>query len=612
MLKKLSLVALSLTLLSLLVWSPPFSQLAWASASPLVSERVHNSSPPPTVSLSQVPLYFVENAGQLDARVAYYVAGNGKSAYFTPQGLTVVLTQALSGVSPSGGGQDGPEGEALDWVLKLDFLGTDLDVWPAAEDASPAVFNLFKGPPSQWKTGLRSYGRLVYHDLWPGIDLAFSGTSNRLKYEFVLQPGADPSLIRLAYRGATGLELNALGQLQVFTPLGSLHDDCPYAYQELDGQRTPVDVGYQLDQSCPHSYSFCLGDYDRNRALILDPALYLYCGFLGGLQSDEGHGIAVDSSGCAYVTGRSNSSPTTFPETVGPRLTLGGGYDAFVAKLNAAGTGLVYCGYIGGDQSDSGARIAVDAGGNAYIAGTTFSLPATFPVTGTLDSTYGGSGDAFVAEVAADGQSLVYCGYIGGDQYDEGYSVAVDGSGNAYVAGATYSSPPSFFVTVGPDLTHPGSDAEAFVAKINPGGAGFAYCGFIGGSDGDSALDIAVDASGNAYVVGNSNSEDLPVAVGPDTTYNSGPGGWGDAFIAKVNSDGAGLVYCGYIGGSGIDAAFGVALDGAGNAYVAGHTESSDGSFPVIGSLGSAFHGGTSDAFVAKVSAAGTGLVTAA
>ncbi len=587
------------------------------AGAPVARAPAQATSPrPDTAAFGQVPLSFVENAGQLDARVAYYVTGQDKTVFFTPQGLTFVLAQprqpgraaTRSGELSAGDPEPRAERQVLDWVLKLDFVGAAADARPVAEAASPTLFNLFLGPAEQWKTGLRSYGRLVYRNLWPGIDLAYSGTFDRLKYQFVLQPGADPGLIRLAYRGATGLQVDAQGRLQVSTPLGALHDDSPAAYQGLNGRRVSVDVAYQLDEPRTQSYGFCLGQYDRTQPLVLDPAVFLYCGFLGGQGSDEGHGIAVDASGSAYVAGKTNSPPASFPETVGPRLTLSGSSDAFVAKLNPAGTALVYCGYIGGDQVDSASRIAVDAAGNAYVIGTTFSAAATFPVVGTLGSTYGGDGDAFVAKVAADGQSLVYCGYIGGDHYDEGYGIAADGSGSAYIVGATYSGPPSFPVTVGPFLTHPGADAHAFVGKVNADGSAFAYCGFIGGSGEDSGLDVAVDASGNAYVVGNSSSADLPVSVGPDTSYNGGLG-WGDAFIAEVNPSGTGLVYCGYIGGSGIDAAFGVALDGAGNAYVAGHTESSDGSFPILGALGPTFHGGTSDGFVAKVNAAGTALV---
>jgi hypothetical protein len=194
----------------------------------------------------------------------------------------------------------------------------------------------------------------------------------------------------------------------------------------------------------------------------------VYCGYIGGLGDGWGRGIAVDGSGNAYVTGFTGSSQASFPVIGGPDLTYNGSYDAFVAKVNASGTALVYCGYIGGGDWDEGYGIAVDGSGNAYVTGITESTEATFPVIGGPDLTQnGGIGDAFVAKVNASGKALVYCGYIGGSGYDRGYGIAVDGWGNAYVTGETYSTEATFPVIGGPDLTQNGL-GNVFVAKISP------------------------------------------------------------------------------------------------------------------------------------------------
>jgi hypothetical protein len=296
--------------------------------------------------------------------------------------------------------------------------------------------------------------------------------------------------------------------------------------------------------------------------------------------------------------------------TVGPDLTYNGGNaDAFVAKVSAAGTVLVYCGYIGGSGGDTGLGIAVDVSGNAYVAGDTgSSTQATFPVIVGPDLTYNGLGDAFVAKVNTAGTALVYCGYLGGNDSDAARGIAVDYLGNAYVTGGTASTQSTFPVKVGPDLTYNGGNLDAFVAKVNAAGTALVYCGYMGGSDFDSAGGIAVDTSGNAYVTGGTASTEasFPVKVGPDLTYN---GYFSDAFVAKINSAGTALVYCGYIGGAGGEQGVGIAVDTAGSAYVTGATGSDETTFPVTEGPDLTFNFGGIDAFVAKVNADGTALV---
>jgi hypothetical protein len=338
--------------------------------------------------------------------------------------------------------------------------------------------------------------------------------------------------------------------------------------------------------------------------------MIVYCGYIGGSSgggTDVGHAIAVDGFGNAYVTGQTNSTQTTFPVTVGPDLTNTGGLDGFVAKVNAAGTALIYCGYIGGDGgTDIGLGVAVDVAGNAYVAGYTSADQTTFPVTVGPDLTFNGGTDAFVAKVNSAGTALVYCGYIGGSGGDTAYGIAVDASGNAYVAGQTFSTEATFPATVGPDLTYAGN-GDAFVAKVNVAGTALVYCGYLGGGFGDLAYGIAVDSMGSAYVTGQTSSTEttFPVTGGPDLTSN---GGTFDAFVAKLNTAGTALVYCGYIGGNGLEQGNGIAVDGGGNAYVVGQTTSDQTSFPVAVGPDLTYNGGN-DVFVAKVNAAGTALV---
>ncbi len=578
----------------------------------------------------RIPLNIIPNRGQWDARTDYYIQGKDKTIFFGTEGVTFVLTgpdRAQDGESArlnrTGLPTPTPDGRTAGsrWVIKLDFLGSRPGVKPEGTDETGTRVSYFSGAAEAWKTGLPAYSRIVYRDIWPGIDLAYAGTMDRLKYEFIVHPGADPSQIRLAYRGASSVAVDAQGRLAVSTPVGGFEDGTPVAYQEKNGARADVSMGYKIledrggrtqtgesasSAEARVAYGFTVGAYDPAQTLILDPVILVYCGYIGGPSYDYGYGLTVDSAGCAYITGYSYAPGATFPAKVGPDLTYNGGsMDAFVAKLNPQGTGYVYCGYIGGSENDYGYGIAVDAFGSAYVTGYTSSAQDTFPVKVGPDLTFNGDHDAFVAKVNVQGTGLDYCGYIGGSGPDFGKGIAVDGVGNAYVTGYTNSSEADFPVTVGPFLTF-GGNYDAFVAKVNAKGTGLDYCGYIGGPGEDVANAIAVDGLGCAYITGFTFSGEaaFPVTVGPILKH----AGLSDAFVAKVEADGASLAYCGYLGGSGSDIGTGVAVDLGGNAYVCGYTNSTESSFPVANGPDLAFNGGSFDGFVAKLEA-GDGLI---
>lgn len=577
-------------------------------------------------NFGQLPLYFVENRGQLDEQVAYYIQGADKSIYFTPSGVTFELNRGAVKLGEDAHDRLDAMNLPARWAVKLDFIGANPDVRPVADDRAEAVFSYFTGRPEDWKAGLRTYRRLTYPELWPGIDLVYSGSVNHMKYEFIVKPGADPARIRLAYRGATEVGVNAAGQMQVSTPLGAFNDDTPVAYQEFAGQRVPVSMAFALERQAPdpalnrqvvgepgaaHTFGFSVGHYDPTRPLVLDPAVLLYSGFIGGANEEQAWGIAVDAAGNAFVTGGTYAVTTTtnFPEVVGPDLTHNGGLDAFVAKINPAGTALVYAGFIGGAGSDRGFGIAVDGEGDAFVTGETDSSPATFPKVGGPSLTFNGSTDAFVAKINPAGTALDYAGYIGGGDFDVGRGIAVDGAGNAYVTGYTQSEQTLFPKTGGPGLIY-GGLGDAFVAKVNPTGTALIYAGYIGGTSQDYGSAIAVDSAGHAYVAGATyaytTTTTFPEVVGPDLTHN----GNFDAFVAKVNPAGTSLVYAGFVGGAGYDWGNGIAVDRDGNAYVTGYTKSDQTTFPAVVGPDLSFNGNF-DAFLAKVNPAGTNLIYA-
>jgi hypothetical protein len=324
----------------------------------------------------------------------------------------------------------------------------------------------------------------------------------------------------------------------------------------------------------------------------------VYSTFLGGSSDishsgyDAGYGIAVDSSSSAYVTGVTTS--TNFP-TVNPiqATHAGGSSDAFISKLNAAGSGLVYSTFLGGARDDYSHQIAVDSSGNAYITGSTDS--PDFPTMNAFQTAYGGgNNDAFVSELNFEGSALVYSTYLGGTDNDAGTGITVDSSGNAFVTGLTYST--------GFPIHNPlqGSNAgaqDAFVAKLNAAGDALEYSTYLGGRFNEYGAGIAVDPSGSAYITGYTNSTDFP-------THNPLQGsktGAQDAFIAALDPQGS-LVLSTYLGGTGGDSGSSIAVDGSGYVYLTGSTSSTD--FPTLNPLQPALAGINPDAFVAKFSLA--------
>jgi len=390
------------------------------------------------------------------------------------------------------------------------------------------------------------------------------------------------------------LRVDADGDLVLKTADGELRQKRPLAYQETAAGLVEVEVGYRVKG---RRVAFQLARYDQARRLVIDP-VFFYSTYLGGSGSDTGHSIAVDGSGNAYVTGQTTS--TNFPTTNPQQVSNGGGEDAFVTKINAAGSARVYSTYLGGSSTDQGKGIAVDGSGNVYVTG--YTLSTNFPTSNPLQPSSGGSSDAFVTKINSAGNTLLYSTYLGGSGNDQGKSIAVDGSGNPYVTGETTSTN---FPTTNPlQASFGGGSHDVFVTKINAAGSARVYSTYLGGSGADTGQGMAVDGSGNAYVTGLTTSTDFPVT---NPLQAGAGGGTYDAFVTKINAAGSARVYSTYLGGNGIDSANGIALDGSGNAYVTGYTSSTN--FPTTNPVQAGFGGGPYDAFMVKINAAGSAPV---
>lgn len=609
----------------------------------------------------QVPLTFEANVGQTDPRVAFLSRGVGYALFLTPGEAVLSLRPSAPGAEAAGpnGGQ---ARESLPpSVLRLKCRGADPSPRMIGLAPQTGRSNYFIGnDPSRWRTDVPHFGKVRYEAVYPGIDLVYYGRQSQLEFDFVVGPGADPQRIGLDFDGADRVGTDVQGDLIVHIGGGVLRQHKPVAYQERDGERQSVEAAYVVQGR--RRVAFHLGDYDPSRPLVIDPVL-VYSTYLGGSSLDAAQSIATDGPGNTYVTGWTQS--TNFPTGHAIQGANAGGTDAFVTKLNPTGSALVYSTYFGGSSNDYGYGIAVNPSGNAYVTGYTQSTDfptvnaiqgsnagaldvfvaklnvagsalaystylggnsddraqaialdrsvlwidracitgytgsTNFPTVSPIQHGNAGGTDAFVAKLSGAGSALVYSTFLGGSGVDAGNGVAADGAGNVYVTGTTSSAD---FPTTNPIQAASAGSYDAFVTKLDAGGAAFVYSTYLGGSSSDSGRDIAVSSSGDAYVTGRTNSADFPTA-NPIQASNAGDD---DAFVAKLSPGGTVLVYSTYLGGSVNDEGNAVAVNGSGVAHVAGSTASSN--FPTVNPTQAANAGGF-DAFVAKLNGAGSALV---
>jgi hypothetical protein len=695
-----------------------------------------------------LPLFFEPNRGQAEDSIKFMSGGTGLRLSFT--------RDALIFASGSSASQQPP--------VAMHFVGSNPNSKLVGEGPLPGRSNYLIGnDPSQWKTDLPQYAKVRYKQIYPGIDLIFYGNQQQLEYDLVVSPGVDPSVIKFAYdvdspqrRGERGgyterkgsaktlralrlggdkdlsLKIDAHEDLVINTAAGEIRQLKPKIYQEINGVKFPVPGRYVLKSVAssqlpiasgelsavslqqvsglsnhrlssstfripnsafrigesrnpksairnrnishsefhiPHSnrhpspdtqhllVAFQIDSYDLAKPLVIDPQItytfnienngfnsprsiavdasgntYIagstnatnfklvnplqsnyggnndayvikvnpqgtaitYATYLGGSESDTARAVAVDSTGNIYLAGSTASS--NFPTQNALQTASGGRVDVFVAKLNASGNALIYSTYLGGSGTDSASGLAVDAQGNVYIGGTTSST--NFPVKGGFQMQLGGGQgqDAFIAKINASGSALVYASYLGGSNFEAGQAIAIDSSGSAYVTGSTGSSNFPTLNAFQPTLR---GATNAFVTKVNTSGNALVYSSFYGGNNSEIANSVAVDPSGNAYIVGQARSRDLPTK-NPFQAALSGPT---DAFVAKINAAGSTLVYSSYLGGSKDEEANGIAVDGTGRAYIVGQTASTD--FPLKNPIQASYGGGEFDPFMIQLSAEG-------
>jgi hypothetical protein len=567
---------------------------------------------------------FVENKGQWDSHARFQLSGRGKTLWLSDTGIVFDNLRPKPDSRPANPIPPAPGVKALPTIGKFDhlvfsenFVGIHLDTAILPSDAQPGAYNfLFGNDPTKWRTNAHAYGSVIYHDVWDGVDVRIGRNGADLEQEFAVRPGADPGQIQISYNGIEGLEVAKDGSLLVHTAYGDLRETAPRLYQEIAGKRIALAGSFRLLDKT--SYTFDVASHDSEYAVVIDPTL-LYSTYLGGNgggscnfgcgSSDQGEAIAVDSSGNAYVTGLSGSSD--WPVTAGAfetTATLG----AFVTKLNPLGSQIVYSTAISGNYGDRGYGIAVDNAGEAYIVGV---ANTGYPTTSNAyQLACASSASAFLTKLSAAGDALLYSTCLGSSSIGQG--IALDSNGRAYIVGYVNSAGlPTTAGAFQPSSPTTTPANVGFFAVLDPstsGTASLAYSTYLGGTTGDSASSVAVDAYGMAYVGGHAGSTDFPVTAGAYQTTFGNPSN-GAAFVSKLNPNASGspsLIYSTFVGGTGFSAATGIAVDSLGDAYITGEAVNS---FPVSGGpfpgLLSGASGSGSGGFIAKVNPAGNGLV---
>jgi uncharacterized protein (TIGR03437 family) len=619
-------------------------------------------------SFGRLPLGFEANRGQTDQAAQFVARGPAYTLYLSSSEVILATRKSQPAIPESQSAIRNPQS-----AIRMKLLDAFPNSLAEPTDSLPGKSNYFIGNDrGKWRTDIPNYSRVRYRNVYPGVDVVYYGNQGRLEYDFVVAPRSDPSRIKFSLEGQDKLELDAQGDLLVGVDGEQVRLRKPVVYQESNGSQQQIEGSFIIGDH--NRVGFRIGDYDAGQPLIIDPIVD-YSTFFGGANTDIAYGIAVDQAGAVYLTGQTSSLdfPTknpfastlngandafvmklnpqgnavvfstyiggrnpgdrgwaiavdragniyftgettslNFPTMNAAQPNFRGTVDAFAAKLSIEGNVLLYSTYLGGSLADVAYSLALDPFDNAYLTGRTESQ--NFPTKNPLQPGLRGQRDAFVLKLSADGE-IVFSTYLGGEpatpggrDEEAGYGIALDPLQNIYLTGFT-SSPN--YPQVNPIQRGFGGVEDAFVTKLNPTASAIIYSTFLGGIRADNGRGIAVDALGNACVIGYTVSSDFPRANAFQPLY----GGNGDAFVAKLNAAGAALIYSTFLGGNGdensglasdITPSCAIAVDSLGYAYVTGKTGSQN--FPVARAIQSGLQGDT-DAFIARLDPAGSALI---
>ncbi len=554
-------------------------------------------------------LRFIKNKGQWDADIEYLIHLNGGDILMKEGGLTYAFyelpPQAHLHPKRAFGGDilaKNPNAKINGHVLKVDFLGANES--PSIIPAKKAhdYHNYFLGnDQSKWAGKVPLYSQLTYEKLYPNIDFRMYGNGDEAKYDMIVKPGGDPSMIQLGYQGADELYLRD-GDLIVKTSIRTVIEEAPYAYQEVNGVRLDVPCRYVLTDSVV-TFEFPEG-YRKDRELIIDPSL-IFSTYTGAFGDNWGFTATYDTAGNLYAGGiifALGGGSTSYPVTAGAfqRIFRGGGTEATITKFNSTGNLREYSTYLGGNSLDQPQSLVVNNQGELYIYGRTQSN--NFPVTSnSYDPQYNNDWDIFVAKLDSTGANMLACTYLGGtgsdgengNYFNSGLpptalqanygddargEIILDDLGNVYIAACTKSN--NFPVNANSFQPFFGGSQDGLVVKMTSDLSAVTWASFFGGSGLDAAYGLKLDNSYNVYVTGGTTSRNLNTSTG--ALNRNYIGGTVDGYVAKISSNGRNLLNATYIGTNSYDQSYFLELDDDFNVYITGQTQ---GTYPVIGTV---------------------------
>jgi hypothetical protein len=556
-------------------------------------------------TIAHLPLSFEENRGQLNPAVKFLSRGASYGLYLSNNDA-IITHQAkvhLDGAEVTSALTTfGLSDTLVSSTTKLSWLGSNPHAQPRGLNRQPGVSNYLLGKdPRKWQRHVSHYDRVQLRDLYPGIDLTYYGNQQRVEFDYVVAPHADPKSIQVGISGPSIVSLDDAGRLSISSAGDEMLLLPPVAFQEKNGKRSTVTAHYVLLDS--HRLGFEIGPYDQSQPLIIDPVLDFATSFGPNDNQSILSDVVLDSTGNIYVTGM--TCDTNYPTTAGVFQPNGGSNtanicgDVVVTKLDPTGSTLLYSTYIGSQSGlEFGARLLVDTAGEVTLGGATNSsdFPTTagafqesLPTTNCVYNPLGGSypcAHGFLLKLSADGSNLVYSTLLGGERFDAILSIAQDSNSDTFVTGGTNSI---HFPTAGTpySTTYGGGTCEqghspcsdVFVAELSPDGSHLLASTYIPGNDDDFAGAIAIDTTGNVYVAGTTFSTNYPHTAGVVQPAHAGTTEQADVFVTKLPPSLSSLTYSTYIGGTNDDFAVALRVDSTGAAYVTGSTDSPD--FPV-------------------------------
>lgn len=534
------------------------------------------------ILLSDVnPGTFTENLGQLeDPSIEYYTTGELRFG-FTPVSVRVVI--------------DEEEADSV-YAFDMRFAGSR-SVHPAGIDEAPGISNYFRGSDrSSWVTGVHSWNRVIYKDLWPCIDLVYHYSEHGLKYDFIVHPGGDPSDIGIEYIGVD--DLRVINNVDIAIDIGGriIKDTGLNAFQE--GRR--IDASYRVDEKM---LSVDIGDYNHDYDLVIDP-LIKQSTYVGGSGFDMLSDILVDDGENVYLCGVTDS--TNFPTTPGVyRRSKPGSswdYDSFVTRLSPDLSSVLVSTYIGGSDYDYIYSMAVDEDGYVYVTGLTYSI--NYPVTKDAfqnepkEDEWGWVSDSFITRFEPDLSDLVYSTYIGGTDWDQSICLDVDSAGRAYIAGITYSN--DFYNTTGAYQNEMDGWGDAFVLCLEANGSALAFSTFLGGFGYEEINDIKLDDKGDIILVGETDSSDFPTTEGVlCEDFTTSGSFWSMGFLTVLSGDGSSIDHSTYFGNDTYINTLEIGSEG--DYYIGGVTYANNKSFPLTAGAYDTNFGGRMEGFFARI-----------